>query len=74
MEGVRASLDSHTGRPTEDSDPHVTLFERERAHIVKILERCRWRIKGRGNAADRLGLAASTLRDRMKKLGISRPR
>jgi DNA-binding Lrp family transcriptional regulator len=30
-------------------------------------------VKGKGNAADRLGLSETTLRYRMKKLGIRRP-
>ena len=32
-----------------------------------------WRITGAGNAADTLGMRPSTLRSRLKKLGISRP-
>jgi hypothetical protein len=32
-----------------------------------------WRLKGKGNAADLLGLDPSTLRFRMKKLHITRP-
>ena len=32
-----------------------------------------WKIKGDNNAASRLGLKPSTLRARMKKLGIERP-
>jgi len=50
-----------------------TLESMERAHILAILEACEWRINGAGNAADRLGLNPSTLRFRMKKLGIERP-
>ena len=49
------------------------LQEIDRAHIVSILEECRWKVKGPGNAADRLGLKPSTLRYRMKKLGVCRP-
>ena len=49
------------------------LEEIERAHILKVLDECGWRIAGRGNAADRLGLNRSTLRSRMEKLGIRRP-
>jgi transcriptional regulator with GAF, ATPase, and Fis domain len=45
----------------------------ERAHIVETLEKCGWKVKGRGNTAERLGLNPSTLRARMKKLGIHRP-
>ena len=29
----------------------------ERAHLLRILERCQWRLSGTGNAADVLGLA-----------------
>jgi len=32
-----------------------------------------WKIKGQGNAADRLGFTPQTLRYRMNKLGIVRP-
>ncbi len=42
----------------------------QRQHIESILAECQWRIEGAGNAADRLGLNPSTLRFRMKKLGI----
>ncbi len=50
-----------------------TLQETERAHIVRVLEHCHWAIEGRGQAAERLGLRPSTLRNRLKKLGIRRP-
>jgi transcriptional regulator with GAF, ATPase, and Fis domain len=49
------------------------LEDVERAHIVNVLEECGWYIKGRSNAAERLGLHPSTLLHRMKKLGIERP-
>ncbi len=48
----------------------TSLEDIERAHIVGVLESCGGRVKGRGNAAERLGLNPSTLRSRMKKLGI----
>ena len=47
-----------------------SLEDIERAHIIAVLEVCGGRIKGKGNAAERLGLNPSTLRSRMKKLGI----
>jgi transcriptional regulator with GAF, ATPase, and Fis domain len=50
-----------------------SLRDTERAHIVQVLERCGWTIEGRGQAAERLGLNPSTLRNRMRKLGIRRP-
>jgi transcriptional regulator with GAF, ATPase, and Fis domain len=52
----------------------TTLIEVERRHIVHVLESCRWRIEGAGGAAQVLALKASTLRSRMLKLGIIRPR
>jgi transcriptional regulator with GAF, ATPase, and Fis domain len=39
---------------------------------MEVLERVRWRISGKGGAADILGLPPTTLNSRMKKLGISR--
>ena len=53
--------------------PSTQDFEEiERAHILAVLEACQWRIKGAGQAAERLGLHPSTLYSRMKKLGIAR--
>jgi formate hydrogenlyase transcriptional activator len=49
------------------------LDEIERLQITEVLENCGWKIKGSGNAAERLGLKPSTLRYRMNKLGIQRP-
>ena len=57
-------------RPMPEAE---SLRAMERAYIVSTLERCGWRVKGVGNAAERLGLPPSTLRARMKKLGIRRP-
>ncbi len=44
----------------------------ERDHILRVLDTCEWRVRGVGHAAERLGLNASTLYSRMKKLGIRR--
>ncbi|MGH7928663.1 MAG: helix-turn-helix domain-containing protein, partial [Candidatus Binatia bacterium] len=44
----------------------------ERAHIIQVLNRTRWRIEGSKGAAMILGLRPSTLRSRMSKLGIGR--
>jgi formate hydrogenlyase transcriptional activator len=51
----------------------VTLEEAEEAHIGRTLEQTGWRIEGPGGAAELLGLRPSTLRSRIKKLGIRRP-
>jgi formate hydrogenlyase transcriptional activator len=49
-----------------------TLADVERDHILGVLEALEWRVRGPGNAAEELGLNASTLYSRMKKLGIRR--
>ncbi len=51
-----------------------TLAEVERNHILKTLEATDWKIEGKNGAAQMLGLAHSTVRSRMKKLGIKRPK
>jgi transcriptional regulator with GAF, ATPase, and Fis domain len=52
----------------------VRLAEVERDHIRAVLERAGWRVRGRGGAAELLGLKPSTLEGRMTKLEIRRPR
>jgi formate hydrogenlyase transcriptional activator len=56
-----------------DAPGDETLRSLERAHILRICERCNWKIKGPGGAALRLGLNPGTLYSRMKKLDIARP-
>jgi transcriptional regulator with GAF, ATPase, and Fis domain len=51
-----------------------SLQDVQRAHILTVLERCHWIIEKPGRAAERLGMNPSTLRHRMRKLGIVRPR
>ena len=50
-----------------------TLSEIERVHIVNTLNKTGWRVSGPRGAAKKLGLKESTLRWRMKKLGVQRP-
>jgi len=51
-----------------------TLTDVEREHIVAALEHAFWRVEGPGGAAAALGINPSTLRSRMRKFGIRRPR
>ena len=61
--------------PLATDDPGgMTLVEVERRHIRHVLDATRWRIEGRDGAARILGMHASTLRSRMSKLGVARPR
>jgi transcriptional regulator with GAF, ATPase, and Fis domain len=48
------------------------LRDLERSNLLLALERSQWRISGRDGAATLLGLSPSTLRDRMRALGIER--
>jgi transcriptional regulator with GAF, ATPase, and Fis domain len=51
-----------------------TLEDVERAHIVQVLRDVSWVVEGKRGAAVRLGLHPNTLRSRMHKLGIQKPR
>ena len=48
----------------------ASLAENEKRHILNVLNRTRWRIKGKDGAADILKINPSTLYFRLKKLGI----
>lgn len=58
------------GHLTVEPDDMVNLDEVVIRHIRKILDRTGGKIQGPGRAADLLGINPSTLRNRMKKLGI----
>jgi len=47
-----------------------TLAEADRAHILETLQQTDWMIGGQDGAANRLGLARTTLIYKMRKLGI----
>src|SRR5262249_6051663 len=51
-----------------------SLEEVERQHIIDVLESAGWKLEGSDGAAALLGLKPSTLRSRMQKLDIRRPR
>lgn len=51
-----------------------TMAEVERMHLLEVLQKCRWIIEGERGAAAVLGLHPNTLRSRLKKLGIQRPK
>jgi DNA-binding NtrC family response regulator len=62
-----------TAAPPTARGKLASLEEIERAHIQQVLQETRWRIEGEQGAARVLGLKPSTLRARMKKLGIGKP-
>ena len=47
-----------------------TLDEMERDYILEVLRQTNGMVGGKGGAAEVLGLPPSTLRSRMKKLGV----
>ncbi|HKP85338.1 MAG TPA: sigma-54 dependent transcriptional regulator, partial [Blastocatellia bacterium] len=67
--GKRALVAGAGAQPGQ-SAKLVTLEEMERDYIEQVLRRTGGMIAGKGGAAEILGLPASTLRSRMKKLGV----
>jgi len=51
---------------------HDELRDAERANVLAALNKTRWKVYGRGGAAELLGIKPGTLAARMKKLGLSR--
>jgi DNA-binding NtrC family response regulator len=62
-----------TGNGTAQASADATLEQVEREHVLRTLQAVRWQIEGAGGAAQRLGLNPSTLRGRLRKLGIRKP-
>jgi formate hydrogenlyase transcriptional activator len=58
-------------KPQSDLGRVFTLVDAEREHISEVVETTNGLIAGEGGAAEVLGVPPSTLRSRMKKLGIS---
>ncbi len=58
----------HASTPSPDG--LLSLADAERAHIEEVLRHTKGVVGGRGGAAEILGLPISTLRGRMKKLGL----
>jgi transcriptional regulator with GAF, ATPase, and Fis domain len=54
------------------SNQRVSLDEIQQQHIQHVLKETGWKINGAGGAAEILQMKPSTLRNRMKKLGIKR--
>jgi transcriptional regulator with GAF, ATPase, and Fis domain len=65
-----AATPARAAEPDGRSDQ--TLDAVQRQHILDVLARTRWVIDGPAGAAQQLGINASTLRSRMKKLRIGR--
>jgi PAS domain S-box-containing protein len=79
---VEAALISTTGDKLNFSLPTSseawtsnlkTFEEMECDYILKVLDHAKWKVGGENSASKILGMPESTLRSRMKKLGIQRP-
>jgi len=72
---IAAVVQTQAAAPEEkrpDSLPPHSIDQVERNHILDVLMRTNWRIEGTDGAAALLNLNPSTLRSRMKKLGVQR--
>jgi formate hydrogenlyase transcriptional activator len=66
---------SHLSRTFRNTTPRVRkLAEAEREHILQALRDTEWVVGGRDGASSLLGVKRTTLLDKMRKLGISRPK
>jgi DNA-binding NtrC family response regulator len=66
----RGPLRASTGSALKSSPSSASLDELRKQHILDALERCGWVIEGPRGAAQLLGMQPSTLRSRLKKLGL----
>ncbi|MGA7143787.1 MAG: sigma 54-interacting transcriptional regulator [Desulfobacterales bacterium] len=71
--GPKLRLADQLTTPHKDLTTPKTLEKVEHDHIVRVLEQTHWKVSGKNGASEILGLNVSTLRARMRKLGIRRP-
>jgi PAS domain S-box-containing protein len=72
--GPKLHLVDELKKPHKDlTTTQKTLETVERNHIVRVLDQTNWKVSGKNGAADILGLNRSTLRARIRKLGILQP-
>ena len=64
----------HRKQTLNEAESRKGLADMEREHILRTLEEKGWKIEGPAGAAAGLQMNPSTLRARMKKLGIKRPK
>jgi len=71
-QNVLVNSDSTQIKANQSKPSLKTLEEVEREHILAVLNQCNFRIAGNGGAAEILGLPATTLHSKIKKLGIKK--
>jgi PAS domain S-box-containing protein len=72
--GTQLEIDwqMETSGNSNGNNAKVLMEDVEKAHILKILQECNWKINGDDGAASKLGIHPSTLRSKLKKLQIER--
>jgi DNA-binding NtrC family response regulator len=58
--------------PVPEEGRMKTIHENERDYIISVLKKCKGRVWGQGGAAEILNVPPSTLKSKMKKLGIKK--
>ncbi len=72
--GPKLHLVDELKKPPKDlTTAKKTLNEVERDYIVRVLEQTNWKVSGKNGTAEILGFNRSTLRARIRKLGIHQP-
>jgi len=69
VEEAKESATAHTNPALKEIK---TLEQIEAEHIIDVLRKCKGKINGPGGAAEILGLPASTLNSKLKKLGLKK--
>lgn len=71
---VTARRDAHAKSDAElEFLTDAELQHRERNNLLTVLQKTHWQIKGENGAAELLGIKATTLKARIKKMGLKRP-
>ena len=68
------NFDTEKSKLEKSNNSNSSLEEVQSNHIIKTLNLTNWKISGKDGAAALLEIKPSTLRDRMKKFGIVRPK
>ncbi|MBN1879681.1 sigma 54-interacting transcriptional regulator [bacterium] len=72
--GPKLHLMDELNKPLKDMTHQAKTMEAvEREYILRILEQAHWKVSGKNGASEILGLNRSTLRARMRKLGLHKP-
>jgi transcriptional regulator with GAF, ATPase, and Fis domain len=71
--GSRLVVEPPAPARNESAPTGTSLVEVEANHILGVLERTGWRVRGAGGAAEVLRMNPTTLDSRMMRLGIRRP-